>query len=182
MEKVNISLREFQLDDWKDVHEYASQERACTYQPWGPNSEDQTRAFVGKIIEDAKEELRTRFVFAVTIEDDTKVIGAGEINVRDLGNRRGEIAYIINPQYWGNGCATEVARLLLQFGFSQLKLHRIFATCDPRNITSSKVLEKIGMKYEGRMRECLLIRDGWRDSFLYSILEDEWKGLNKLEV
>ncbi len=44
----------------------------------------------------------------------------------------------------------------------------------PRNVASSKVLEKTGMTKEGRMREDLLIRDGWRDSFLYSILVHEW--------
>lgn len=174
MEKLNISLREFQFDDWKEVHLYASQERACIYQPWGPNNEDETKAFVKKIIEDAQEDLRTRFAFAVTVQEESKVIGAVEINIRNVKNRNGEISYIINPNYWRNGYATEASRYLLQFGFTKLKLHRIFATCDPRNIASSKVLEKIGMKYEGRMRENLLIKDGWRDSLLYSVLENEW--------
>lgn len=178
MEKLNISLREFQLDDWKDVHEYAAQECVCRYQPWGPNSEEQTRDFVSKIIEDTTAEPRTRFAFAVTAVDNSKVIGTGEIKITDRINRRGEIAYIINPHYWRNGYGTEVAKLLLQFGFNRLKLHRIYATCDPRNTASSKVLEKVGLKYEGRMRESLFIRDGWRDSLLYGILEDEWNGQN----
>jgi RimJ/RimL family protein N-acetyltransferase len=73
------------------------------------------------------------------------------------------------------GFATEVAKLLIEFGFRELNLHRIYATCDPRNIGSSKVLEKIGMSKEGRIREDLLIKDGWRDSLLFSILEQEWK-------
>jgi RimJ/RimL family protein N-acetyltransferase len=173
VEKRNISLREIQFDDWKEVHEYASQERVCTYQPWGPNSEDDTRTFVRMIIEDTQKVPRTRFAFVVTIQEGSKIIGAGEVNIRDIRNLRGEISYIINPQFWRNGYATETARLLLHFGFTRLKLHRIYATCDPRNIASSKVLEKVGMKYEGRMRDTLLIRDGWRDSLIYSILEDE---------
>jgi RimJ/RimL family protein N-acetyltransferase len=176
LERLNISLREFQFNDWKDVHEYASQERACVYQPWGPNSEDETKAYVQVIIEDSQEKPRTRFAFAVVLAEGTKVVGTGEVSVRDIRNRNGEISYIINPQYWGNGYATEVARQLLQFGFTKLGLHRIYATCDPRNLASSKVLEKVGMRYEGRMRETLLIRDGWRDSMIYSILEREWYG------
>jgi RimJ/RimL family protein N-acetyltransferase len=54
-------------------------------------------------------------------------------------------------------------------------LHRIFATCDPRNVASRRVLTKIGMTHEGRMRETLLIRDGWRDSDVYAILKHEFR-------
>jgi RimJ/RimL family protein N-acetyltransferase len=169
----NVSLREFKNEDWEYVHEYASQEKACLYQPWGPNSEEDTQTFVSTIVEDAKEKPRTRFALAVVLQESSKVIGTGEISIRNVGNRNGEISYIINPQYWGNGYATEVARQLVQYGFTGLKLHRIYATCDPRNVASSRVLEKIGMKYEGRMRDAMLIRDGWRDSMVYSILENE---------
>lgn len=175
MKEQDILLREFVFNDWKAVHEYASQEKACIYQPWGPNSENETKAYVNTIIQNAKEVPRTRFAFAVTVQDGSKVIGAGEINIRDVENRSGEISYIINPDYWGNGYATETAKQLLSFGFNMLKLHRIYATCDPRNAASARVLEKISMKYEGRMREVMLIRDGWRDSSLYSILENECK-------
>lgn len=72
-------------------------------------------------------------------------------------------------------CKTEVASTLLSFGFNTLNLHRIFATCDPRNVASECVLQKLGMHYEGRMRETMLLRDGWRDSVLYSLLEQEWQ-------
>jgi RimJ/RimL family protein N-acetyltransferase len=51
----------------------------------------------------------------------------------------------------------------------------VYATCDPRNAGSARVLTKIGMTYEGRMRETVLIRDGWRDSDLYAILDREWR-------
>lgn len=99
--------------------------------------------------------------------------------IADNSNRVGEMGYVVNPDYWGQGIATEAAHLLIKFGFQEMKLHRIFATCDPRNIGSAKVLEKIGLTKEGRIREHKLIRDGWRDSFLYSILEHEWRKSNK---
>ena len=68
-----------------------------------------------------------------------------------------------------------MASLLIDFGFSELNMHRVFATCDPRNIGSAKVLGKVGMIREGRIRDDLLLKDGWYDSLLYSILENEWK-------
>lgn len=102
------------------------------------------------------------------------MIGAVEFNIRDFTNRIGEIGYIINPEYWGMGFATEVAKVLITYGFDRLNLHRIFATCDPSNIGSSRVLGKVGMTKEGRMRENLFNKGDWRYSLLYSILEQEW--------
>ena len=175
--KISLSnekllLRELTTSDWIDVHKYASQPIVCQYQPWGPNTEEDTKEFVHQVIKDAARERRTRFVFAIIYNE--CMVGAGEINIRDFANKAGEIAYIVNPDYWGKGIATEVATLLIDYGFKELKLHRIYATCDPRNIGSSKVLEKVGMIKEGRIREDLFIKDGWRDSLLYSVLEHEW--------
>lgn len=80
-----------------------------------------------------------------------------------------------HPRHWGRGAGTAAARPALDVGFGVHGLHRIFATCDPRNVASGRVLAKAGMTYEGRMRETMLIRDGWRDSDLYAILDHEWR-------
>ncbi|MEH7086952.1 GNAT family protein [Neobacillus drentensis] len=165
-----IYLREFQVGDWQEVHKYASQERVCRYQPWGPNSLKESQSFVKQVLVDSAIEPRTRYALAIINKE---LIGAGELNIRDIHNKKGEIGYIINPDYWGKGIATDVATLLIGFGFHQLKLHRIYATCDPRNIGSIRVLEKAGMTKEGRIRGDLLMKDGWRDSLLFSVLENE---------
>ncbi|PPA70360.1 GNAT family N-acetyltransferase [Jeotgalibacillus proteolyticus] len=167
-----ISLREFTYSDWTEVHKYASQEVVCQYQPWGPNKKEDSKEFVSQAMKDAEREPRIRFVLAIMYKE--FLIGAGEFNIKDFTNKVGEIGYIVNPDYWGKGVATEVAALLIDFGFKELNLHRIYATCDPRNIGSSRVLEKAGMVKEGRLREDLLLKDGWRDSFVYSVLEHEW--------
>jgi RimJ/RimL family protein N-acetyltransferase len=65
---------------------------------------------------------------------------------------------------------------MLSFGFTDLRLHRIAAMCHPENIGSWRVMEKIGMSYEGRLRENFPGGDGtWRDSFLYAMIDREWK-------
>jgi RimJ/RimL family protein N-acetyltransferase len=96
--------------------------------------------------------------------------------LRTKPHRQGELSYIVHPRLWGRGIATAAGRQLLEIGFGELKLHRIFATCDPRNGASAQVLAKLGMSYEGQLRENVLLRDGWRDSDLYGVLEQEWKG------
>lgn len=165
-------LREFSIDDWQDVHNYASQVIVSQFQAWGPNTTEESLAFVKEAIEDASQLPRIRYAFAVVINE--SVIGAGELFIRDQINRIGEIGYVIHPAYWGQGIATELSSLLINYGFDVLELHRIIATCDPRNFASVKVLEKIGMVIEGRMREHILLDDYWRDSLLFSILDKEW--------
>nr|WP_155591373.1 GNAT family protein [Lysinibacillus cavernae] len=168
-----ISLREFTDQDWVDVHKYASQEIVCQYQVWGPNTEEDSKQFIRDVLEQATQTPRERYAFAIIYQD--TLIGAVEIVITDFTNKVGEIGYIVNPDYWGKGVATESAQLVLTFGFESLKLHRIYATCDPRNVGSSKVLDKVGMTREGLLRENMLMKDGvWRDSLLYSVLKQEW--------
>ncbi|MGY4795994.1 GNAT family N-acetyltransferase [Lysinibacillus fusiformis] len=168
-----LLLREFTQYDWIDVHKYASQEIVCRYQTWGPNTEEDTKEFIQDVLDEATQTPRERYVFAIIYQE--TLIGAVEIMIRDFTNKVGEIGYIVNPDYWGKGVATQSAKLMITFGFETLKLHRICATCDPRNIGSAKVLEKVGMLKEGVLRENMLMKDGvWRDSFLYSVLKQEW--------
>lgn len=170
-----IGLRELVESDWSAIHDYASKPIVTKYQPWGPNTKEDTKAYVQEVLKDATHDPRTRFVFAIIQLEEERLIGSVEINIRDHFNLEGEIGYIIHPEYWGQGYATEAASLILDFGFANLRLHRVFATCDPNNIASSKVLEKIGMYKEGILREHMRLRSGgWRDSSLYSILEREW--------
>lgn len=174
METARLYLREFKEDDWSSVHEYASQEQASRHQPWGPNSVEESRDFVVQALADTQKTTRTRYIFAIILKEQDKLIGAIEINIRSAANKSGEIGYIVNPDHWGKGIATEAASLVIGYGFNELGLHRIYATCAPGNEGSQKVLEKLGMRFEGRMRETVLLKDGWRDSNLFSILAEEW--------
>ena len=87
----------------------------------------------------------------------------------------GEIGYCLRPDFWGRGCAAEAAGALLALGFEQLQLHRIQASCDPENAGSRRVLEKLGLQLEGRLRQNLQLRGQWRDSLQWSLLEHEWR-------
>ena len=171
MEPSDVRLRPLVPEDWVAVHEWASRPEVCRYQTWGPNTPEQTREFVREAVAAWDADPQVRFAFAVVIDE--AVVGNAEFKLREDG--QGEIGYLIHPELWGRGIATKAAGLLLEFGFTKHGLHRIFATCDPRNAASGRVLQKLGLRHEGRLRETMKIQDGWRDSDLYAILVHEWR-------
>jgi len=173
-----LILREFDETDWQAVHNYASNPEVVRYRHWGPNTTKETQEFIRRSIVCQKEQPRRNYTLAIILKADEKLIGGCGIHISDPENRKGWIVYCLNRLFWGCEYATEVAKALLRFGFLQLGLHRIFATCDIKNIGSSKVLEKISMRREGHLREHELLKGSWRDSLLYAILEHEWQKLN----
>jgi RimJ/RimL family protein N-acetyltransferase len=142
---------------------------------WGPNTEEETRAFIERCVAYQKEKPRTKYSLAMVIRHVNRLIGGCGIYVSNVENREAYIGYCLNQQYWDQGYATEAARALLGLGFTKLNMHRIFATCDPANFASARVMEKIGMQYEGHLRENTTCRGAWRDSLLYAIIDHEWK-------
>ncbi|MEY9943471.1 GNAT family N-acetyltransferase [Kitasatospora sp. GAS1066B] len=166
-----VTLRKITLDDWPAVHSWAGLDEACRYQAWGPNTEEQTRAFVEVAAAGWAQDDQRRFSYLACLADE--VVGMGELHIRSRSQRQGEISYVVAPRAWGRGVGTAIGRQLLTRGFGELGLHRIYATCDPRNLASARVLRKLGMSHEGRHRHTALIRDGWRDSEVFAILETE---------
>jgi RimJ/RimL family protein N-acetyltransferase len=156
------------------VHRYASDPETVRYAGWGPNSKEDTENFMKRVIASQKEEPRMNFELAVTLKEENTLIGGGRISASDARHREGFIGYVLNRGFWGQGYATELAQALLAYGFDKLGLHRIYATCDIDNMGSAHVLEKIGMRREGVLREYRLQGENWRDQFLYAVLDHEW--------
>ena len=175
IESERLSLREFEETDWQEVHIYASDPKVVRFMDWGPNTEEETKAFISRSISSQKEKPRKRYTLAITLKEENKLIGSCDLCVESPENKEGWIGYCLNRQFWNKGYATEAAEALLTFGFQQLGLHRIFAAVDPKNIVSIYVLEKTGMQYEGHLREHKWSKGRWRDSLHYAILENEWK-------
>ena len=175
IETKRLVLRDFRIEDWKAVHEYAADPKAVATLPWGPNSADQTIEFVRTAIADAARLNRRKFEMAMVLRDEDRLVGGVGLRLSGTENRDADMGYVVNPAFWKRGLATEAAAAIVEFGFRQHGLHRIWAICDPDNAASARVLEKIGMIREGRLRQHKWYKEDWRDSYLYSILYPEWK-------
>ena len=86
-----------------------------------------------------------------------------------------EVGYVLNPEYWGKGIATEALERVLQFGFEELHLHRIEAKFMQGNERSRRVMEKVGMSIEGVLRESMMIKGNYMNIGVCSILRSEWQ-------
>jgi RimJ/RimL family protein N-acetyltransferase len=170
-----LVLREPMFDDWPAVHGWAARPEASRYQTWGPNTPEETQDHVRRMVAAAAASPRTDYSFLAVDRTTGQVVGSGSLLTRNERFRGGEIAYIVHPDHWRQGLATEMAAALLRLGFDRLGLHRIAGTFDPRNVASARVLQRLGMTYEGRLRQNQLTRDGWRDTDLYAVLKHEWR-------
>jgi len=118
-----------------------------------------------------------RFAFAMVQKDTDTFMGV--IGLRpNQQHFRAEVGYWIGVPYWGQGYTTEALRRLLQFGFETLKLNRIQASYRTDNPASGRVMEKVGMQYEGTFRQ-MMFRDGeFTDLSYRAILREDYDAQN----
>jgi ribosomal-protein-alanine N-acetyltransferase len=112
-------------------------------------------------------------VFAITLRDGGELLGAIGLDVTPAHDR-GEIGYWMGVPYWSRGYVTEAARAVVGWAFEELGLKRVFAQHFTRNPASGRVMQKIGMKHEGSLRQHDKKWDQYVDVEVYGILRDEW--------
>lgn len=117
-------------------------------------------------------EAQKRLSLAITTEEDGLVGAVGF--ALDLPNGRAELGYWIGVPFWNRGYATEAGKAVLEFGFGALGLNRIDAHYFGDNHASGKVMEKLGMKPEGVLRQHIVKWGVAEDVVLYAILASEW--------
>lgn len=111
-------------------------------------------------------------VFAIERKAEKDLIGAVGL-VHTIRDRKGELGYWVGVPYWNSGYCTEAARAVVAFGFSTWGMHRIQARHYTKNPASGRVMEKIGMTYEGCLRQCVQKWGEYLDVCIYGILEEE---------
>lgn len=162
-----LCIRHFLMADWQDLYTYTSDAKVMKYIPEAIFTEDSAKQLI------AKSQGEQAIFFAVALQDSDKVIGHISFE-KSFGNHTYEIGWVFNPLYYNKGYATEAAQAIITYGFTTLKLHRIVATCQPENIGSYRVMEKIGMRKEGFFKKCIPYGDEWWDEYYYAILAEEF--------
>ncbi|MFC6997778.1 GNAT family N-acetyltransferase [Rufibacter roseus] len=169
-----LLLREFKEDDWHFTNLYEADLKVMRFQTQEVRDFKGSQEYIQQCIAEAKEEPRTLFDLAIVLRSTDMLIGKVGMKV-DYDAEEAALWYILNRTYWNKGYGTEAAQELLKFGFEELHLHRVWADCDPRNIGSYRIMEKLGMRREAHFRENIFIKGEWCDSLVYAILDHEWQ-------
>lgn len=113
-------------------------------------------------------------LFAIEAKSGGAFIGSISLMGIQVDHQRAELGYALGVAHWGHGYATEASRAIVDHGFRDLGLRKIFACYFPRNPASGRVLEKLGFVEEGRLREHVFKWDTWLDKVVLSQLRSEW--------
>ncbi len=174
METDRLIIRNFYSDDWKDLHEYLSNETVVYYEPYDVFSEEACK-------QEAVNRSRNTAFWAVCLKENEKLIGNLYFEQQEPEEfLTWEIGYVFNPEFYGKGYATEACKRILKFGFEQAGAHRIIGRCNPENSASWRLMERLSMRREGHYKKSVFFRKTpngkpiWQDAYEYSILEEEF--------
>ena len=169
----SLMLRKITLEDAQDIFEYAKDPEVTKFVTWEPHkSVDDSMNFLKLVIQ--KYENNEPSNWGIIYKENNKLIGTCGYDSWVPVHSLAEIGYALSREYWGKGLMTEAAKEVIKYGFEKMNLNRIYARCFVKNIGSQKVLEKVGMKFEGILREQMFIKGTFRDMKIYSILRKEY--------
>lgn len=176
LESERLILRSFKESDIHNVHEMLLKPESTIFNPTSYSDDiNETQKLINTWRSEAEaEENRKKFTFLIETNIDHMFVGIIGIDMIKLHYKNAEIWYKLCPEIWGKGYATEALERVIQFGFEELKLHRIEAGCAIDNIASYKVMEKSGMIREAHRRKLLPLKSGWSDNYEYAILEEDY--------
>lgn len=173
-ETARLELRPVAPGDEEAIFSLLSDERVVRYMLFPLFTRERARAFVANVQLPPAAGQPQQLVLGIAERSGGELVGlCGLVLKPEL--EEGEVWYLLQPERWGRGLVTEGVRALVDHGFRALALHRVWASCLPENPASVRVLEKVGFRREGLLRQNLRIHGEWRDSYLYALLATEWK-------
>ncbi|MBQ9940170.1 MAG: GNAT family N-acetyltransferase [Clostridia bacterium] len=172
LETERLILRQLLVRDRDDMYEYASNPAVTEYLMW---QEHPSPEYTAKYLRYIQPRYRRGELFdwAIVLREQNKMIGTCGFCGFDTTHNCAEAGYVVSDRYWGQSYAAEALNAVIDFGFSELSLQRIFARHIVGNCRSGKVMEKCGMQYEGIMRGSMYIKNRYRDVAVYAILRED---------
>lgn len=174
LETQRLILRKLRPADAADIHDYASDPQVSRFTTWDQHTSlADAHRFINFCLD--RYQRREQAPWGVVLKAEDKLIGTlGFTDYAPL-HHKAEVNYALSAKYWGQGLTPEALEAALTYGFGPLHLNRIEARCIPENVASARVMEKVGMKREGTLRQALYSKGTFHDLHIFAILRDEWK-------
>lgn len=174
LETPRLLLRKIRLGDAADILEYASDPNVAKFTSWDHYA---SLADAYRFVHWAmgRYQRRAEAPWGIVLKGEDKLIGTIGFTDHAPLHRRAEVSYAISAKYWRQGLTPEALDRTVRYGFEALRLNRIEARCIPENVASARVMEKVGMVYEGTLRRAMLAKGQYHDLQVFAVLRDEWK-------
>lgn len=174
LETDRLTLRGMRVSDAPDMYEYARRPSVTEYLTWEPHtSVEETKEYLTYV----GQRYRTGDFYDWSVVDKAsgRMIGTCGFTSFNCPADSAEIGYVLNPAFQGKGLATEAVRRVLRFGFEELSLHRVEAHFILGNEASHRLMERVGMSFEGYARESMKIKGRYRTIGTCAILRGEFE-------
>jgi RimJ/RimL family protein N-acetyltransferase len=170
-----LSLRPLTSADIDALLAYRSDPDVCRYVPFAPMDRQViTERLATQWVTTALTDEGQALTLGVEITETGELVGDVVLFWHSREHLGGEIGYVVNPAFGGQGYATEAAHALLRLAFEDLGLHRVVARIDERNGTSAKVARRLGMRQEARLVRNEMFKGEWSTELDFAMLADEW--------
>ncbi|NOU93271.1 GNAT family N-acetyltransferase [Paenibacillus sp. LMG 31456] len=174
LETERLLLRQLITEDSRDLFQYFSKDEVTKYYDLESFTEiGQSEELIHTWNKRFQEKKGVRW--GITIKSEDKIIGTCGFHNWSNEHFKAEIGYELAPEYWQQGIMTEALEALLPYGFRELELNRIEAFIDPDNISSRKLLEKIGLKEEGYLKDYFYEKNRFVDAVIFAILKRDYR-------
>ena len=174
LETDRLILREIVPTDAEDLFRIFSDIEVMQYWSCRPYT---SVAQAHRLIEEMAEarHLGVSLQWAITLRGDERLIGKCGYNEWRKQHRRGDLSYIVAREHWGRRIVSEALHAVLDYGFGHLNLHSVEAGVTPGNEASTRMLERLGFRLEGHLRESFWADGMFVDSLIYSLLRRDWE-------
>jgi len=169
-----LTLRSFLITDAEAVRTLAGDEEVARNTLNIPHPYEREHAEDWITSQPGQFQRREAVTYAAIRASDGVLVGAVGL-ILDAANDSAELGYWIGREYWGQGYATEAARAVVGWAFRSLGLNRVHASHFPRNPASGRVLEKLGMQHEGRLRQHVKKWGSYLDLERFGLLRAEFE-------
>lgn len=167
-----LILRPVRMSDAQDLYEYSRDPEVARHVLWEAHTSiHQTRAYIRFLIKQYRSGQPGSFVIELAREK--KVIGTIGFMWVQRENRSAEVGYSLSRAYWNQGIMTEALRAIISFGFERLNLNRIEAQHESDNPASGRVMQHVGMRHEGQLRQRIYNKGRYADIDLFAILRQD---------
>jgi len=176
IETSHLCLRPFERGDCDAVARYHTLPSVQRYVERPTRYSDDVAAAVG-IMRNQTELHRPGDILALAMvrRGDARLIGQVSLKWSDATASQGEVRFIIDPAFSGQGYLTEALTALFDLAFTHFRVHRLMVRCDGRSHHSIKLMQKLGMRLEAHYREHALFQGEWDEELHFALLNREWQ-------